>query len=50
MILLVLLIGVSHPPTRDDTVKLGWLRVSLGLASLAIPLLCLPPQVLHIVQ
>ncbi len=50
MILLVLLIGVSHPPTRDDTIKLGWLRVSLGLASLAIPLLCLPPQVLHIVQ
>jgi len=50
MILLVLLIGISHPPTRDDSVKLGWLRVVLGLASLAIPLLCLPPQVLHLVD
>lgn len=50
MILLILLIGISHPPTRDDTVKLGWLRIALGLASLAIPLLCLPPQVLHIVE
>lgn len=50
MILLVLLIGISHPPTRDDSVKLGWLRVGLGLVSLAIPLLCLPPQVLHIVD
>lgn len=49
MILLILLIGIGHPPTRDDTVKLGWLRITLGLASLAIPLLCLPPQVLHIV-
>jgi len=50
MILLVLLIGISHPPTRDDSVKLGWPRVLLGLASLAIPLLCLPPQVLHLVD
>jgi Zn-dependent protease len=50
MILLILLIGIHHPPTRDDTVKLGWLRITLGLASLAIPLLCLPPQVLHIVD
>jgi len=49
MVLLILLIGTGHPPTRDDTAKLGWLRVALGLASLAIPVLCFPPQVLHIV-
>ena len=50
MVLLILLIGTGHPPTRDDTVKLGWVRTVLGLASLAIPLLCFPPQVLHIVE
>ena len=50
MILLILLIGTGHPPTRDDTARLGALRVVLGLVSLAIPLLCFPPQVLHIVE
>jgi len=42
MILLVLLLGTDHPPTRDDHVHLGWFRTILGLASLAIPLLCFP--------
>ncbi len=37
MVLLVLLIGIHHPPTRDDTAKLGWLRIALGLASLDHP-------------
>ena len=37
MIALVLLIGTDHPPTRDDTVKLGWFRTILGYASLLIP-------------
>lgn len=46
MTFLVLLIGVSHPPTQDDTVPIGWLRVVIGLASLLIPLLCFNPYVL----
>jgi len=50
MFLLIFLIGIHHPPTRDDTAKLGWLRIALGLASLLIPLLCFPPQVLHVVE
>ncbi|NLF73859.1 MAG: site-2 protease family protein [Candidatus Anammoximicrobium sp.] len=50
MMVLIFLIGIHHPPTRDDSVKLGWLRIAVGLASLAIPLLCFPPQVLHIVE
>jgi hypothetical protein len=37
--LVYLLIGIDHPPTSDDTVKLGWFRIALGLASLAIPFL-----------
>jgi membrane-associated protease RseP (regulator of RpoE activity) len=44
MLLLVLLVGVDHPPTRDDRVPLGWFRFILGLASLAIPLLCFSPR------
>ncbi len=44
MLGLILLIGIDHPPTRDDNVKLGWFRFLLGLASLAIPILCFAPQ------
>ena len=43
MLLIVsVLIGVRHPPTRDDSVALGWARVAIGLASLAIPVVCFP--------
>ncbi len=41
MVGLVLFIGVSHPPTADDTVPLGWGRRLIGFLSLAIPILCL---------
>jgi membrane-associated protease RseP (regulator of RpoE activity) len=43
MLILVILLGVDHPPTRDDRVRLGPLRTLLGLASLAIPVLCFTP-------
>jgi glycosyltransferase involved in cell wall biosynthesis len=29
--------GTDHPPTRDDSVRLGWFRTVLGLACLLIP-------------
>ena len=45
MIVLIMLIGTDHPPTRDDNVPLGWFRTALGFASLAIPILCFPPRV-----
>ena len=44
MLLLVTMIGVQHPPTANDRVELGWGRRILGLASLAIPVLCLAPN------
>ena len=44
MVILVLLIGTDHPPTRDDTVKLGWFRTALGYASLLIPIFCFVPN------
>jgi len=43
MIVIVTLIGVDHPPTADDKVPLGMWRTVLGIASLAIPVLCFTP-------
>ncbi len=48
MIVLLLLMGTDHPPTRDDSVRLGAGRFLLGLVSLLIPILCFPPLVLKI--
>ena len=43
MLILVTFIGTDHPPTADDTVKLGPVRWTLGLLSLSIPILCFTP-------
>jgi membrane-associated protease RseP (regulator of RpoE activity) len=43
MLAVVFFIGIDHPPTSNDEVKLGWGRRLLGFASLAIPVLCLAP-------
>jgi membrane-associated protease RseP (regulator of RpoE activity) len=43
MLVLVLMIGIDHPPTRDDDIKLGPLRTIIGLLSLAIPIFCFTP-------
>jgi membrane-associated protease RseP (regulator of RpoE activity) len=42
MLLLVIFLGIHHPPTRDDSVPLGPVRWAIGLASLAIPVICFP--------
>lgn len=42
-VLILFVIGVDHPPTKDDTVEIGWFRKVLGAISLSIPFLCLPP-------
>lgn len=46
MVGLILLIGVDHPPTSDDTVRMGSFRTILGYASLLIPILCFPPRLI----
>ena len=46
MAVLVMVIGTDHPPTSDDTVPLGWIRVILGYGSLLIPIVCFPPQII----
>lgn len=43
MLFLVLLIGLDHPPTADDSVELGRGRKIIGYASLLIPIFCLSP-------
>jgi membrane-associated protease RseP (regulator of RpoE activity) len=42
MLVLVILMGIHHPPTANDRVALGPVRWAIGLASLLIPLLCFP--------
>lgn len=42
MLLLVVFLGIHHPPTANDRMPLGPLRWIVGLAALAIPVLCFP--------
>ena len=42
MLILVILLGIHHPPTADDSVELDDFRWILGVASMAIPVLCFP--------
>jgi membrane-associated protease RseP (regulator of RpoE activity) len=42
MLILVILMGIHHPPTADDRVELDDFRWILGVASMAIPVLCFP--------
>lgn len=41
-VLLVNVMGVDHPPTRDDKVPLGAGRILLGTVSLVLPIFCIP--------
>jgi membrane-associated protease RseP (regulator of RpoE activity) len=47
MAVLVLLLGTDHPPTRDDSLRLGWLRTVLGALSLLIPVFCFAPNLIQ---
>ncbi len=42
MLILVILMGIYHPPTSNDRVELDNFRWLLGVASLSIPILCFP--------
>jgi membrane-associated protease RseP (regulator of RpoE activity) len=44
MLILVILLGIHHPPTADDSVELDDFRWVLGVASMSIPVLCFPLQ------
>jgi Zn-dependent protease len=42
MLVLVLLMGLRHPPSSDDSRSLGLPRQIIGWASLVLPVLCIP--------
>ena len=44
MVLLIPLMGVTHPPSRNDNVPLGVPRQIIGAISLVLPFLCIPLQ------
>ena len=44
MVGLVLLMGIYHPPTSDDSVRLGPVRTIIGWLSLLIPVFCFAPR------
>ena len=46
MLVLVLMLGVDHPPTSDDSVRLGPVRWIIGLVSLLIPVFCFTPVII----
>ena len=48
MLLLIPLMGIAHPPSRDDDVELGLPRQIIGALSLAIPFLCIPMRLIII--
>ena len=44
MLVVVILLGVDHPPTADDRVPLaGWQQV-IGWLAMTLPILCIPAQ------
>jgi membrane-associated protease RseP (regulator of RpoE activity) len=44
MLTLILLLRLRHPPSRNDNVQIGWWRSILAVASLALPILCIPAK------
>jgi membrane-associated protease RseP (regulator of RpoE activity) len=43
MLVVVILLGIDHPPTADDSLEIGPIRRALGWLALLIPILCLSP-------
>lgn len=43
MLVLVILLGIDHPPTADDRCPMGFVRKAIGWIALLIPIFCFPP-------
>jgi hypothetical protein len=41
LFLVLFLVGLRHPPSRENTEPLGWFRHVLGWATLSLPILCI---------
>jgi membrane-associated protease RseP (regulator of RpoE activity) len=44
MLVVVILLGVDHPPTADDRVRLTWQQRLIGWLAMSLPVLCIPAQ------
>lgn len=42
MLILVVISGLRHPPTRNDNATLSWGRILIGWPCLILPFICLP--------
>jgi Zn-dependent protease len=42
MLVLVIVMGIFHPPTSNDRIELDNVRWAIGVASLSIPIICFP--------
>jgi len=49
-VLIILFLGPYHPPTSNDRVRLGAVRYLLGVASLALPVLCMPVPIIEAIS
>ena len=49
MLILVLLMGLRHPPSSNDRRQLGLVRQVLGWVSLSLPIICVPANPISVV-
>ena len=47
MLLLILMMGVTHPPSSDDEQQIGLVRTLLGLATMSLPIFCIAAKPFH---
>ncbi len=47
MLLLILMMGVTHPPSSDDRQQIGLARTILGLATMSLPIFCIAAKPFH---
>lgn len=48
MLVLVLLMGVKHPPTSNDAIELGWPRIILGWLTLLFIIVGFTPEIIKV--
>jgi Zn-dependent protease len=47
MLLLILMMGVTHPPSSNDHQQIGLFRTVLGLATMSLPIFCIAAKPFH---
>jgi len=47
MLLLILMMGVTHPPSSDDRQQIGLVRTVLGLLTMSLPIFCIAAKPFH---